>query len=92
MYNYQDSVSLENYFQQCYIAPLKVETEKKDRHFDEQRKKALLPHLPDKRKVIEMTAIAGDFEAFQFASEIRDFLKKEKLKEDQKGDLAGTSE
>ncbi len=74
---YQDSVSLDNYFQQCYIAPLKVNVEKQDRHFTEQAKRALLPHLPGKKDIIALTAITGNYEAFQFASEIKQFLEKE---------------
>ena len=77
MYSYQDSVSLNNYFQQCYITPLEIETEKEDRHFNEKTKKSLLPNLPEKNSFIELTAIAGDFEAFQFASEIKGFLDNE---------------
>ena len=77
MYNYQDSVSLNNYFQQCYIAPLRMDTKKEDRRFNEKARKSLLPHLPKKKEVIELTAIAGDYEAFQFASEIRSYLKDE---------------
>ncbi len=77
MDTYQDGISLSNYFQQCYIAPLRVETNKQERHLTEQVKKSLLPHLPDKKDVVELTAIIGDYEAFQFANEIKDFLEKE---------------
>jgi hypothetical protein len=75
--NSQNSFNVNSYFQKGGITAGQVNIGKQERHFTEQTKQALIPHLPDKKDVIDLTVVMGDQEAFQFASEIKQFLENE---------------
>jgi hypothetical protein len=69
--------NVNSYSQQGGITAGQVNIGKQERHFTEQTKQALTQHLPDKKDVIDLTTVRGDQEAFQFASEIKQFLESE---------------
>ncbi|MFA5855622.1 MAG: hypothetical protein WC846_05125 [Candidatus Gracilibacteria bacterium] len=81
MDNNQQSINVTSYFQQGGITANQVSIGiKNDRHLNDQFKVNLKPHLPKKEETIEISAIMNDYEAFQFAEEIKDFLSKEGYK------------
>ncbi len=70
----QNNFNVSSYFQQGGITAAQVNIGKQVRHFTEEVKQALVPHLQSKKEVIDLVTVWGDQEAFQFSSEIKEFL------------------
>jgi hypothetical protein len=64
-----------SYFQSGGITANQVNIVPLSRHLDEVSSNRLINSLPDKNEKINITCIWGDSEAFQFATQISDFLK-----------------
>lgn len=64
-----------SYFQSGGITAGQVIVAPPSRKLEPESSNGLLSRLPDKNEKIEVNCVMGDSEAFQFASEVSDFLK-----------------
>ena len=62
--------------QQGGITAGQVNFGNQQRNFNDEVAKSLKPHLPSKEKTIDLVAVMGDGEAFQFANQIKSYLEE----------------